>query len=511
MLKLKDERRASMSVPSNRMSRRTFLKGTAAIVSVSALSACMPTPAAPAAAPAEQKAEEAPAPTAAPAAAEPIVINIDFRGYGPPSPGQEGASPDQGKALTALLAKYKEMHPNVTINHVPVDYGGMDSQQWTERRLVAKDGNDLLFGNWTYLCEKWMEAGLINFWTDYLEQPNPYVSGVNHWKDQFIMPSETQSNGEIAWLGLDNTTLWSFYNKSIFQEVGITPPKTWPEQIANYKKLAEKGYIPCADYHSLAYAIWTFDPVADQLLYNVFKDIAKGERREPLPAWVAQAVVDGKYAITMPEYQDSLKIATEWWQYMPEGAYSGGEDQGYQLFLSGKAASRFTGVWENANLNNDMPSAEKPFEWGTYPIPIIPKSMSQYATEKQSAAVFIAGFLLFQIPAYNSGAKLDQTADFLMYLSVPENLGTMLSEYKGLVPNIKNVPLPPSLADFAVNEDATFWYVNSWGATHINVQVRDAWVRNWQLLLLGEMTIDDYNKTMQPLLEEAAKQELANA
>jgi ABC-type glycerol-3-phosphate transport system substrate-binding protein len=196
---------------------------------------------------------------------------------------------------------------------------------------------------------------------------------------------------------------------------------------------------------------------------------------------------------------------------MPEGAYSGGEDQGYQLFLSGKAATRFGGVWENASLLADMPTAENKFEWGAYPIPIIPKSMSQYATEKPTAAVFIAGFLLFQIPAYNSGTKLDTTADFLQFLSVPENLSTLLAEYNGLVPNIKDTPLPPELSGFAVDEDATFWYINSWGATHINVQVRDAWVRNWQLVLLGEMTQEEYTDTMQPLLEEAAKQELANA
>lgn len=494
----------------NRMSRRAFLRATSTAVGVSAFGAALSGCAPVAAPPAPAQPSEGAAPTAAPAAAEEIVINIDFRGYGPPAPGQEDAAPDQGKALTALLAEYKELYPNVTINHTPIDAGAWtDIQQWTERRLVAQDGPDLLFGNWTYLCEKWMEAGLINFWTDYLEKPNPYMPGVNHWKEQFIMPSESQSNGEIAWLGLDNTTLWSFYNKSIFDEVGIVPPKTWPEQIANYEKLKEAGYIPCANYHNLAYAVWTFDPVANQILFDTFEDISKGERREPLPAWVAQAVVDGKYGITMPEYQDSLKIATDWWRYMPEGAYSGGDDQGYQLFLSGKAASRFAGVWENANLTADMPTAENQFEWGTYPIPIIPKSMSQTATEKQTAAVFIAGFLLYMIPSYNSGAKLDQTADFLMFLSEPENLATLLAEYKGLVPNIKNVPLPPGLAEFAVAEDATYWYVNSWGATHINVQVRDAWVRNWQLMLLGEMTLDDYNKTMQPLLEEAAKQELS--
>lgn len=504
-----------MNTSDKRISRRTFLKAAAGLTGAGVLAACAPAPAAPppaqapaaTKAPEAPKATEAPKPTAKPPEAEQIVINIDFRGYGPDKTGKNA---NQGKALAALLAKYKELHPNITINHTPVDYQGMDSQQWTERRIIAKDGPDLLFGNWTYLYEKWMKAGLINFWDDYLAKPNPYVPGNKKWEDQFIMPSERQSNGKRAWLGLDNTTLWSFYNKDVFKKVGVQPPKTWPEQEQVYKKLKDAGYIACADYHSLAYAVWTFDPVANQLMYEMFKGIAKGERQEPLPRWVAQAVVDGKYAITSPEYQDSFKIATDWWQnWMPEGAYSGGEDQGYQLFLSQKAATRFGGVWENANLLRDMPSAKEKFEWGAYPIPIIPKSMSKFATEKQTAAVFIAGYLLFQIPAYNSGKKLDATADLLMFLSVPGNLGSLLAEHQGLVPNIKGVSLPAGLASFAVAEDATYWYINSWGATHINIQVRDAWVRNWQLVLLKKMTLDEYNKTMQPLLMDAAKAELA--
>ena len=302
-------------------SRRHFLKASAGAAGALVLAACAPA--------------ATPAPSVPPEEEE-IVLNIDFRGYGPNEEGTAGA------ALTQLLAEYKELHPNVVVNHTPIDPGAWDDiQQWSERRLVAKDGPDLLFGNWTYLVEKWMEADLVGFWDDYLVMPNPYVPGNQNWRDQFIMPSDRQSNGKKAWLGLDNTTLWSFYNKDMFAEMGIEPPKTWPEQTAMHETIRENGVIPVADYHSLAYAVWSFDPVADQILHDLFEEIAGGKRQEPLPAEIAEYVVNGKYGITSPEYQDSLRIATDWWQYAPEGAFSGGDDQGYQLFLSGKAAYQF--------------------------------------------------------------------------------------------------------------------------------------------------------------------------
>jgi ABC-type glycerol-3-phosphate transport system substrate-binding protein len=433
-------------------------------------------------------------------AQETTVIRIDHRGYA------EGSA---GEVLNALIAEWEELQPGFKIENTPVDYQGMDSQQWTERRLVAKDGPDLLFGNWTYLIEKWKEAGLVNFYDDFLDVPNPYVPGNQAWRDQFIMQSERQSDGKIAWLGLDNTTLWFFYNKTIFEQQGLQPPKMWPEMLEAFDQLQAADIIPLADYHSLAYAVWTFDPAANQILHSLFEEMADGVEANPLPKQVAQFVKDGRYAITSPEYQDSFRLATELWKYAPEGAFSGGEDQGYQMFLSGQAATRFTGCWENASLLEDMATAENPFEWGTFPIPVIPKSLSEYATEQSTQAVFIAGNLLFQIPAYNSGEKLAKTIDWLMFLSKPENLGSLMNETANLVPNIKDVPLPQGMEDFAVLPDSTFWYVNSWGNTHINLQVRDAFVRNWQSVLLNDMTLDDYNNTMQPLLEQAADQELA--
>ncbi len=467
------------------LSRRQVLKTMSIGAAGLALAACTPV---------------APAGQAGAPAKETIVIHIDHRDYA------KGAS---GEVLKVLIAQWESSHTGFKIENTPVDYQGMDSQQWTERRLVAKDGPDLLFGNWTYLIEKWMKAGLVNFYDDFLDVPNPYVQGNKAWRDQFIMPSERQSNGRTAWLGLDNTTLWFFYNKDIFTQQGVKPPTRWPEMLELFAKLKDAGTIPLADYHSLAYAVWTFDPAANQIMYDLFKQMADGVESNPLPKQVAQFVKDGKYAITSPEYQDSLRIATELWKYAPEGAFSGGEDQGYQLFLSGKAATRFTGCWENANLLKDMATAQNKFEWGSFPIPVIPKTMSQTATEKSTQAVFIAGYLLFQIPAYNSGEKLAKTIDWLMFLSKPENLSKLMNENGSLVPNIKEVALPKGMEEFAVLPNSTFWYVNSWGNTHINLQVRDAFVRNWQSVLLGQMTTDDYNSTMQPLLEAAAKQELA--
>ena len=438
-----------------------------------------------------------------------IVLNIDFRQYGVDVTGEY---PEQGEALDAFLDSYKMMHPNVTVNHAPIDPGAWgDIQQWVARRLVAEDGPDLLFGNWTYLIEDWMKGDLVGWWDPYLESPNPYLEGNEQWADQFIKPGERQSNGMSAWLGLDNTTLWTWYNQDMFDANGWDVPTTWSEQIALYEQIAETDIIPLATHYNPIphYAVWSFDMVGNQVLHTVFEDLAGGSESEPLPAQVAAGVLDGRYGIDQAPYQDTIKITSEWWQYAGAGAHGGGDANiPYGQFLSGQAATRYTGIWENRNLDLDMPGTENPFAWSAFPIPVVDASLSEHATGHATAAVFVAGATLFTLPAYNSGARRDATADLLKYMSVPENLAPFIAEFKGFVPNIKNTPLPSTLAGFAVPDDATYWYVNSWGGTHITQEARDAWARNWQLVLLDAMSWEEFTEIMQAELVKAAEDTL---
>jgi len=443
-------------------------------------------------------------PTAKPVTKEVVTIRIPFRDYGPNAEGKGG------EALPGVIKEWEQSHSGFHIENYIMDYGGLPEQQWTERRLVAADGPDLMWGDWIDLIEKWMQAGLVQFYDDYFVLPNPYVPGNKAWIDQIIIKPMKQSNGKTAYLGLDSTTLWFFTNKKIYAQYKLEKPKMWPDMIEQFKALKKDNIIACAMYHNLAMAAFTSYAVANQILYEVFKEMTGGVEQQPIPKQVAKAVKEGKYSITMPQYQDWLRIASEWWEYAPEGAFSGSEDQGYQIFLSGKAATRYTGCWENVNLSKDMPGAAAPFEYGSFPIPIIPKSMSQFATEKQARLVFPAGYLVYLIPAYNKGDKLEATMDFLRFICKPSNLEKLMNQTQNLVPNVQDAKVK-GMEEFTMDPDALFCYFNGWGNAHINVQARDAFVRNWQRLLLKEITQKEYTDTMQPLLEQAAEQELASS
>ena len=135
---------------------------------------------------------------------------------------------------------------------------GDGHQQWAARRLQAQDGPDLLFGNWTYLIEDWMTADLVGWW-DPLSRvaPTPMWKAICSGPTSSSSPASVSPNGQTAWLGLDNTTLWSYYNKDLFAANGWEAPDTWADQIALFQNIREAGLIPTSDYFGLAYAVWT--------------------------------------------------------------------------------------------------------------------------------------------------------------------------------------------------------------------------------------------------------------
>jgi hypothetical protein len=178
------------------------------------------------------------------------------------------------------------------------------------------------------------------------------------------------------------------------------------------------------------------------------------------------------------------------------------------LLLSGEAATRFASTKDNAQLRREVTNARRPLDWSVWPIPVVPKESAESATEKPPMAVFPEGFLHYIIPAYNTGQRLDHIADFMMFLSVPDHIGSLVGEHGGFLPNIEDAPLPTELASLRLAEDATYWYVDSSSSTHVSGDLRDEWVENWRQVLLGGMTADAFTGTMQLLLEGAARSEL---
>ena len=87
------------------------------------------------------------------------------------------------------------------------------------------------------------ERGLLANLTPFLAAPNPYTG--KPWRDnldaQFL--EKYKSGGDVATIPLDFIEVAFFYNKTLFDRLGLPPPRTWEEMLATAHKITAGGTI----------------------------------------------------------------------------------------------------------------------------------------------------------------------------------------------------------------------------------------------------------------------------
>jgi raffinose/stachyose/melibiose transport system substrate-binding protein len=140
-------------------------------------------------------------------------------------------------------------------------------------------------------------------------------------KDTFCMPMASVIHGFI-------------YNKTIFSELGLTPPKTTAEFHAVLEKIKADGkYTPIA--------LGTADQweAATMGFQNIGPDYWKGEEGR-------KALIAGKAKLTDKEYVDVFKELASWGPFMGDGYQAQKYPDTQNLFSLGRAAIYPAGSWD---------------------------------------------------------------------------------------------------------------------------------------------------------------------
>jgi raffinose/stachyose/melibiose transport system substrate-binding protein len=247
------------------MTRQRLLIPTLLILISLVITACG-APAAqqePPAATAAPAAGEAPAATEAPAEAAPVTLTylVD-------------ESQGTQDTVRAMVDAYMALHPNVTIN-VELRPGGTEGDNIVKTRLATGDMPDIF----------WYNSGSL------LQALKPTETLVDLSNEQFIaniqeafLPTVSQ-NGQV--FGVPSGTAMGggiLYNKKIYEQLGLSVPKTWAEFAANNEAIKAAGITPViqtygdtwtsqlfvlADFYNVAQAVPTFadDYTANKVKY----------------------------------------------------------------------------------------------------------------------------------------------------------------------------------------------------------------------------------------------------
>lgn len=314
------------------MIKKIFLYVICCLLILLLVSAC-----APQATPTEEK----PA-AVAPTEAEPITIEY-WENF-------IGASEAQNWAIEQMKAKY----PNLSINSV--NYHIEDMEVKLPTALASGTGPDIIYAD---LNPKWLgrfvNEGLAIPLTEGVEKYG-WDEKIFGWAQEF-----GTYNDELYGIGHEFEVLGLYYNKKIYEELGLEVPQTLEELEANMEKIKnESNYTP------MFYGCGEGCPNGIHMYNALAYDYV------PVPKVMAATPLgDGTYL--EPEWKEAMQVLERWEKagYFNDDSLNYPWEGHWGGWCAGQDAMLAQGSWLFKTLSDC--AAENPdkveFGWAAFPVP----------------------------------------------------------------------------------------------------------------------------------------------
>ncbi len=518
------------------LSRRTFLKLAAVSTVGGVLAACGPTPAPPATeapatkAPAtEAPAAEAtatPAPTEEVATQAPPAAQKTVKMYAQALTPRERLETDRWdppKKMNDLKKEYEEAHPGITVELVPELQTGYE--EWLVTQMSGGISPEIVWYQRGYIARDYKKNWFVNL-DPYLAEPDPYVSGNKVWKEIFqgpVIASGTAPDGHIYMITGDIVGTGFFYNKTMFDEVGVKVPETWVDFEKIEQALKDAKHTPVAMSMDLAGGVQLWGSWCTRIIQDVLYDkkmgMVKGTNQPVERTWkpgdnlpppvMVRAIKAGRYGAKDPEWKEMLKILKDWSKYWTDGFWSLPPADVHRLWSTKEAAMSWQGSWMNKPIRND-PLID--FEWGVFPkIPMITTETSQFGGADFPAMAGVGGVFQYAIAAESEKrGVLNETIDWMRFITAPKNLIALLNDHGGFAPGtVDTTGADPALS---VYTDMMVKYGCERMEPFDSMLTREFVDTMWnqlQQFLAGQIDVEAMTTKIQEEMEKAADQLLA--
>ncbi|WP_137937914.1 ABC transporter substrate-binding protein [Chitinivorax sp. B] len=242
-----------------------------------------------------------------------------------------------------LIPAFQKRHPGITIKFAPTTPTEYDSS--LTARLTGGTAGDLI------TCRPF-DKSLDLFKKGHLDKLDgkpgmesfPTAAKVawqtDDGKDTYCMPMASVMHGFL-------------YNKKIFKDLNLTPPKTVDEFFKVLGAIKQTGKIT-------PLALGTNDQwETNQIVFTgIGPNYWQGEEGR-------KALIAGKAKFTDPQYVAAFEQMAKWGPYLGKGFSSQTYADSQNLFAMGRAAIFPTGSWEIAYFNQNAK-----FEFGAFPPPV---------------------------------------------------------------------------------------------------------------------------------------------
>ena len=213
--------------------------------------------------------------------------------------------------------------------------------------------------------------------------------------EQSLLAAATgRTDGNLYGVPFATQTLQVFYNKGIFDELGLSEPSTWDEFVALNEALNASDYTPMAL------------GAKDSWMLPIFHEIV-GAARYGGPEF-RDGLLAGTTDFTDPDYVASIQIVNDMTKYMVDDVIGVAYADSQIQFIAGTAAQFPGGSFELGNFTSQAPD----MELGVYLVPTPPNS----ASDKPLAAGWADGSFAVNAKGENQDAALK----LMNWLASPE-------------------------------------------------------------------------------------------
>ncbi len=372
------------------------------------------------------------------------MINIKFSFWEP------GIYRELENALQKIADQYEKEHPNV---HIELISKPVESYfDWIKSCYIADDMPDIESSHSSALATQY-KKGIIVDLTNVFNAESAYAPG-KPWKDTFVKSKfhaanvdYKSSNCNIPLIG---TELGIFYNKSIYDELGLSIPETWSQFMNNCEIIKKAGITPIVIPGQKAAATSWLEWEIGQALgikrfledknININNDnfLSAYEKHRAVLLGYMDASKDKSiqklYKTVIEHYKDYFSYC--------EGASDLEESIAKAIFISGDAAHINTGAWDAKSF---LENSEVNFEVGTFKFPEFTSEDTDYPGVRIISGTTQS--LGVTTSVYKQEGKLEAVIDFLQYFTSKDVYQQFIDDTME-IPVVEGISLPAGLESF---------------------------------------------------------------
>ncbi len=301
--------------------------------------------------------------------------------------------PEDVETYDKLIAIFEKANPGVKIvqsAHKSTDYNTILSAA-----LSGGSGPDVFQSRAYGGLETFAQSG-------FLEPVEKWVPDVKNFDKGPLRGATSIKDGKIYGVPFASQTLFVFYNKALYKELGLSVPETWDQFIGNLQAMKKAGIQPLANGGKDG---WTLEVMMGSICPNFYgaNDFF-------------DAVVAGKTTFQDPRFVGAIAKLKELTPFMPD-LYMGVAYTDAQSSFINEVAGHFIG----GSFEAGYFSAQNPkLEYDVFAAPVAKKGDPHYVS------VYADGN--FSMNA--AGKNKDAAAKFLRFLASKDTGNAFIKELK---------------------------------------------------------------------------------